>query len=62
MMIGDTTFDVLMARNAGVRSVGVAWGYHPIEELRAAGADAIITRFDELPGILLSQDRSAACA
>jgi phosphoglycolate phosphatase len=62
VMIGDTSFDMLMARSAGVRAVGVAWGYHPIEELRAAGADAIITRFDELPGILLSQDRSAACA
>ena len=62
VMIGDTSFDILMARNAGVRSVGVAWGYHPVEELLAAGADAIVTRFDELPGILLSQDRSAACA
>ncbi len=62
VMIGDTSFDMQMARNAGIRSIGVAWGYHPVEELLAAGADAIVTRFGDLPDILLSQDRSAACA
>lgn len=62
VMVGDTSFDMLMARNAGVRGIGVGWGYHPTEELRAAGAHAIIERFDELPGVLNSNDRSAACA
>ncbi len=28
MMIGDTTYDIEMARAAGVTSVGVTWGYH----------------------------------
>ena len=27
-MIGDTTYDIEMARNAGVGAIGVAWGYH----------------------------------
>ncbi len=27
VMIGDTGFDMAMARSAGVRAVGVAWGY-----------------------------------
>jgi len=27
-MIGDTTHDLLMARNAGVASVGVSYGAH----------------------------------
>jgi phosphoglycolate phosphatase len=37
-MIGDTSFDMLMARNAGVHAVGVVWGYHTPDELSAAGA------------------------
>jgi phosphoglycolate phosphatase len=62
VMVGDTSFDMLMARSAGVRGVGVAWGYHPPAELRAAGAHAIIERFDELSAVLNTNDRSAACA
>lgn len=41
VMIGDTSFDMLMAQSAGVRAIGVDWGYHSPDELRAAGADAI---------------------
>ena len=41
MMIGDTSYDMAMATAAGVRAVGVAWGYHEAEELRAAGADFV---------------------
>ena len=48
IMIGDTSYDILMARNAGVVAVGVAWGYHPIDELRAAGADAIVDHASEI--------------
>lgn len=44
MMIGDTSFDMAMARAAGVAAIGVAWGYHDAEELRAAGADHIARR------------------
>lgn len=42
IMIGDTSFDMLMARNANVRAIGVTWGYHPADELHAAGAHAVI--------------------
>jgi phosphoglycolate phosphatase len=41
MMIGDTSYDMAMAKAAGVRAVGVAWGYHEEEELLAAGADYV---------------------
>ncbi len=44
MMIGDTRYDMAMAKSAGVRGVGVAWGYHPTEELIEAGADHIAGR------------------
>ena len=35
VMIGDTEFDMEMARAAGTAAIGVAWGYHPAEALRA---------------------------
>ncbi|TRZ94071.1 MAG: HAD family hydrolase [Rhodocyclaceae bacterium] len=35
LMIGDTTHDLLMARNAGVAALGVAYGAHPREALEA---------------------------
>lgn len=51
-MIGDTTFDLDMARSAGVRGIGVAWGYHPVESLEASGAHHIVHSFAELHGCL----------
>jgi phosphoglycolate phosphatase len=38
VMIGDTSFDMLMARSARVAAIGVAWGYHAPAELMASGA------------------------
>lgn len=38
VMIGDTTYDMLMAHDAGAAPVGVAWGYHPPGALFGAGA------------------------
>lgn len=61
VMIGDTSFDMAMARNAGVHAIGVTWGYHPAEELRAAGAHVLVDRFAELPE-RLGFERSATCA
>ena len=41
VMIGDTAYDIAMAKAAGVRALGVDWGYHTREELFAAGAEAV---------------------
>ena len=38
LMIGDTGFDIGMARAAGVTAIGVAWGYHDPAELIEQGA------------------------
>jgi phosphoglycolate phosphatase len=48
IMIGDTSFDILMGRNAGAATIGVSWGNHPVSELREAGADHIIDDFSQL--------------
>jgi phosphoglycolate phosphatase len=44
MMIGDTSYDMAMARAAGVTAIGVAWGYHDQAELKAAGAHYVAAR------------------
>ena len=41
VMIGDTVFDMAMAQAAGVRGIGVDWGYHAAAELLGAGAVAV---------------------
>jgi phosphoglycolate phosphatase len=48
VMIGDTTFDMEMARAAGVRAIAVSWGYHPVADLRAAGAQTVVDDFAAL--------------
>jgi phosphoglycolate phosphatase len=48
VMVGDTTFDMELARAAGCRAIGVSWGYHPAEDLLAAGAGALIHDYSEL--------------
>ena len=53
VMIGDTAYDMDMARAAGVRALGVAWGYHAPEELTAAGAYAIAATPTELMELLV---------
>ena len=47
-MIGDTAYDMAMARSAGVRALGVAWGYHAPAELIDAGAEAVARTPEEL--------------
>ncbi|WP_380785182.1 HAD-IA family hydrolase [Sphingomonas sp. R86521] len=52
-MIGDTSFDMAMARAAGARAVGVAWGYHGVHELSDAGADVVAQAVSELPRLMI---------
>ncbi len=52
VMIGDSTYDMTMARAAGARALGVAWGYHPPAALLEAGAETVARSFDEVAGWL----------
>ena len=47
VMLGDTTYDMDMASAAGIKRIGVTWGYHAPEQL---GADAKIETFAALSG------------
>jgi phosphoglycolate phosphatase len=52
VMVGDTSFDMLMAKAANVRAIGVGWGYQDIDELEEAGADDIVVTPDALAQLL----------
>jgi phosphoglycolate phosphatase len=53
VLVGDTSYDMEMARRASARAIGVAWGYHDRCELEAAGADLIVERCEELADCVL---------
>jgi len=48
VMVGDTSFDMEMARAANVQALGVSWGYHDPDALHRAGAHSVIDHFDDL--------------
>ena len=50
VVIGDTSYDMGMARAAGAMGIGAGWGYHDASELLAAGAAAVADQpLDVLP-------------
>ena len=55
VMIGDTSFDIEMAKAAGATPIGVAWGYHEPDELLRAGAVAVAQSPAQLTEILLER-------
>jgi phosphoglycolate phosphatase len=47
-MVGDTTYDMCMAKNAGTRAIGVSWGYHTTNDLLGAGAEIVLHSYQDL--------------
>ncbi|QDH34106.1 HAD-IA family hydrolase [Porphyrobacter sp. YT40] len=52
VMIGDTSFDMAMARSIGVAAIGVEWGYHQPAELIASGAARVVATAADLAAAL----------
>lgn len=52
VMVGDTSFDVQMAVNAGTAALGVAWGHHRPQALTDAGARAVATDWPHLATLI----------
>lgn len=48
IMIGDTTYDMDMAKAAGVGAIGVTWGYHHADELQECDPHHIVDEYDDL--------------
>ena len=59
IMIGDTTYDIEMARRAGCPAIGVGWGFHSATALARAGATVQVDHMSELTGAVLSLAREA---
>jgi phosphoglycolate phosphatase len=62
VMIGDTIFDMIMAKGAGVHPVGVTWGYHPPEDLVEAGAEVMVDEYSSLPPAVAALFGRTECA
>lgn len=60
VMVGDTIYDIEMARNAGTAAIGVAWGYHAAEEL-APYADAVAASPPALLTIIATLSGRPSC-
>ena len=58
VMIGDTAFDISGARENGIPTVGVTYGYGSASELAGAGAFMMVKTVDELSAILTAQNKS----
>jgi phosphoglycolate phosphatase len=56
VMVGDTSYDMEMARAAGIAGIGVTWGYHRAEALGAAAR--LVGDFGQL-GTVLTQEWGA---
>lgn len=52
IMIGDTSFDMKMARAAQCYAQGVSWGFHTVEEIQSGGAHHVADDFEVLRGEL----------
>ncbi|MDT0616898.1 HAD-IA family hydrolase [Salinisphaera sp. P385] len=62
LMVGDTEYDMRMARDAGVAAVGVACGVHDTDRLMTAGALAVIPDVAALPAWLTARADGQAMA
>ena len=52
LVIGDTSFDMAMARSAGCFALGALWGYHDHSTLMAAGAHHVTEDACALPDVV----------
>ena len=57
VLIGDTPLDVIAAHEAGARAVAVASGPYSVEELRAAGAEAVLPDLRDTDAVVAAVTR-----
>ncbi len=50
--VGDSSFDIQTGKNANMFSIGVSWGFKPIETLVESGADLIVETPDQILALL----------
>lgn len=55
VMIGDRKYDIIGAKENGIKSIGVTWGYGSVEELQGEGSTHVVTSIEELQNLLLGE-------
>ena len=53
--IGDSNVDIMTAKNAGVKCIGVSWGFRGKEELAEEGANYLADNTTELKNIIINK-------
>lgn len=59
VLVGDSTIDIITARNAGIGSVAVTWGYHNLDQLVSVSPKHITKNMAELIAILTPKNTPA---
>lgn len=54
--VGDTNTDMETAKGAGFYAVGVSWGFRPVEELEASGAQTVVTHPDQILDLIAQRN------
>lgn len=57
VVVGDTTFDILMGAGAGCRTIAVTYGNHSSEQLKTARPDFLASSFPEVKEICIPLTR-----
>ncbi|HLC18176.1 MAG TPA: HAD-IA family hydrolase [Thermodesulfobacteriota bacterium] len=52
VFVGDSPIDCETGKKAGVFTIGVAYGFRPLDELVSAGFDLLIEKFPELKDVI----------
>ena len=53
IMVGDRSIDIESAKENGLRSIGVLWGFGDYKELSEASPSCILKKVTELPDVLI---------
>lgn len=56
VMVGDTSYDMIMAACANVAGIGVSWGYHSPADLERSGAKVVASSFHALEALLAGRE------
>ncbi len=52
IFVGDTSTDILTGKNAGLKTIGVSWGFRSVQELNDNGADFIVNNPQEITELI----------
>jgi len=56
VFVGDSDVDIRTGKNAGMKTIGCAWGFRGTEILKQCGADEIVNNAEELVKLLRSEE------